>query len=301
MQPVLSIAYRPEDTNTVYNFDAEKAKQLLEEAGWVDSDGDGIREKDGVKFSFECLFSEGVATYEQQLPFMQQSWADVGIEMKPTAVPFTACSMASDTGNYDMAVYGFNWARRLTATSWRCFGCDFIRRRASTPCATANPEYDSSRSRRTRCSARRRERIAKLSEASNIVQRRASRRLHRVPAEHHGQSQDPAQLLPDGHTSWWSLRTSGRKSSRSDTNRRRDEAPGSDAPRGSCCPAGLAARAAVVPAGTAIVASRPARAAPIAVTTRRSRRLRLRHDACQRRPAREADLPVWGHVGDHHG
>ena len=31
----------------------EEAKKLLEDAGWVDSDGDGIREKDGVKCEFD--------------------------------------------------------------------------------------------------------------------------------------------------------------------------------------------------------------------------------------------------------
>ncbi len=56
----------------------EKAKSLLEEAGWTDSDGDGIRDKDGVKFEWECCTRRVSATYEQQLPYMQQAWKDVG-------------------------------------------------------------------------------------------------------------------------------------------------------------------------------------------------------------------------------
>ncbi len=185
MQPVLSIAYRPEDTNTVYNFDAEKAKSLLEEAGWVDSDGDGIREKDGVKFSFECLFSEGVATYEQQLPFMQQSWADVGIEMKPTAVPFTAARCIRHRqlrhGRLRLLL-----GSSPDGTSGDVSACVFIRRRASTPCATANPEFDTLSIERTRCSAR------------GETHREAQRAVHIVNVEqaagkscsgkHHGQS-----------------------------------------------------------------------------------------------------------------
>ncbi len=50
--------------NTSYEFNLEKAAELLDKAGWVDSDGDGVREKDGVKLSL--VFQTSVNSVRQQ-------------------------------------------------------------------------------------------------------------------------------------------------------------------------------------------------------------------------------------------
>jgi peptide/nickel transport system substrate-binding protein len=206
MQPVLSIAYRPEGTDTIYDFDVEKAKSLLEEAGWTDTDGDGIRDKDGVKFSFECLYSEGVATYEQQLPYMQQAWADVGLEMKPTAVPFTALLDGTDTGNYQMAVYGFNWGSSPDGNELAMFGCDFIPPQGFNSMRYCNPEYDKLSIEADKVLPRDGdERIKMLTQASNIVNDEQAAGYLLFRQDIFGNRKTLHNFYPNGHTNWWSL------------------------------------------------------------------------------------------------
>lgn len=64
-----------------YPYDPEEARRTLEEAGWVDSDGDGIREKDGVRLSVTHSTTAGNRPRESMQAIMQQAWADVGIEV----------------------------------------------------------------------------------------------------------------------------------------------------------------------------------------------------------------------------
>ena len=51
-------------SNTSYTFDLEKAAAILDQASWVDSDGDGARDKDGVRLS--VLFQASVNAVRQQ-------------------------------------------------------------------------------------------------------------------------------------------------------------------------------------------------------------------------------------------
>jgi peptide/nickel transport system substrate-binding protein len=200
-QPVLSVAYRPEEINTVYDFNVEMANQLMEEAGWVMGD-DGVREMDGVKFEFECLYSEGVATYEQQLPYMQQAWAEIGVNMKPTAVPFTALLDGTDTGNFDMAVFGFQWS--VDGGQIDMFGCDFIPPQGFNSMRYCNPEYDE-----LAIAANKEldpeKRVEMLIEASNIVNDEMAAGYLVFRQEINGSRKTLHNYLPNGYSHLWGI------------------------------------------------------------------------------------------------
>ena len=110
-QPVLSIAYAPDQITTHYDYDPEKAKSLLADAGWADSDGDGVVEKDGQKLEFELIYASGSATSDQWVAYMQEAWKAIGVNMTPSPVSFADVLIPAITESFDyqVAMLGFNW------------------------------------------------------------------------------------------------------------------------------------------------------------------------------------------------
>ncbi|MCA9771502.1 MAG: peptide-binding protein [Myxococcales bacterium] len=62
-------------------YDPPAAKKLLAEAGWIDHDGDGVLDKDGVAFRFTFIISAGSTFAEQLSTILKEELARVGIEM----------------------------------------------------------------------------------------------------------------------------------------------------------------------------------------------------------------------------
>ncbi|MBN2018651.1 MAG: hypothetical protein JW749_00315 [Sedimentisphaerales bacterium] len=75
--------YGPQNDPNIkpWPYDPERAKQLLDEAGWLDRDGDGIRDKNGTPFRFKYMISADLSLHEQIAKLVKDSAARAGIEI----------------------------------------------------------------------------------------------------------------------------------------------------------------------------------------------------------------------------
>ena len=97
-----------------YAFDLEKAKQLLDEAGWTDSDGDGVRDKviEGEKVDFKFNFlSYDSPTYKQILSVYKEDLRKIGIIMTPNPVDWPTMQKKMDEKKFDAFTggWGLSW------------------------------------------------------------------------------------------------------------------------------------------------------------------------------------------------
>ncbi|NWG15260.1 MAG: hypothetical protein HXY41_01370 [Chloroflexi bacterium] len=66
-----------------YDYDPERAGQLLDEAGITDSDGDGVRDLNGQPWVVNLLtFQQGFRNYFDYATVVQAYWQDIGIQVE---------------------------------------------------------------------------------------------------------------------------------------------------------------------------------------------------------------------------
>ncbi|WP_459899287.1 peptide-binding protein [Desulfobaculum senezii] len=96
------------DAITDYDYDPAKAKAMLAEAGWTDSDGDGWLDKDGKPFAFTLLTNQGNEQRIKIATIAQANLKDIGIKVKIRTVEWAAfLKEFLDKGNFDAVVMGW--------------------------------------------------------------------------------------------------------------------------------------------------------------------------------------------------
>lgn len=105
-----------------YSYDPELAKQMLAEAGWTDTNGNGIIDKDGEEFSFPLLLDRGNVQREQIGLILQDAFTDLGMDVEYVAAERTG-RWIEDTRNRTFAarlaefpIPNVDWFRRIYTT-----------------------------------------------------------------------------------------------------------------------------------------------------------------------------------------
>jgi peptide/nickel transport system substrate-binding protein len=79
-----------DDSLTPWPYDPARARRMLTEAGWTDSDGDGVIDKDGLPFRFEMLTNQGNDERLNAVVMMKEQLSQVGIEVEVRSMEFNA-------------------------------------------------------------------------------------------------------------------------------------------------------------------------------------------------------------------
>ena len=92
-----------------YPHDAAKAKALFAEAGWRDSDGDGILDKDGQKFSFTIVTNQGNDLRVKSGEIIQRRLQEVGIEVKLRVIEWASfLKEFINPGNFEATILAWS-------------------------------------------------------------------------------------------------------------------------------------------------------------------------------------------------
>ncbi len=79
--PILPDTWAYDEGIKQYEYNPARAAQILDEAGWIDSDGDGVRDREGVKLAF-VLLGDKADTVEA----IATDWRAIGVLVSPQTV-----------------------------------------------------------------------------------------------------------------------------------------------------------------------------------------------------------------------
>ena len=123
------------DTLKLIPLNIQKAKQLLTESGWIDSDGDNIRDKmiNGVRIPFSFKFSYMQSPISTEIILiMKESMYKAGVVAEPTPMDFTLFYKNAMDHNFDAMLGGWGGSASYSnpmqlwhTSSWATKGSNF--------------------------------------------------------------------------------------------------------------------------------------------------------------------------------
>lgn len=129
------------DSNILpWPYDPEMAKKLLDKAGWIDRNGDGVREKDGVVFSFKFNYAAGDSLYTPLSTFLKDELAKVGVEVIPDPLEWSVLLPKITDRQFEAMVMG--WGGDIVEDNYQIFHSSQVGNRGSNYVGFKNAQAD---------------------------------------------------------------------------------------------------------------------------------------------------------------
>lgn len=122
-------------------YDPQRAVELIEEAGWTDHDGDGIRDKDGIPFNFTFSVSAGSTASKYLALMLKEDLRKVGIVVNIRQLEWSVYVENLRDRQFD--VVSLLWIGGLESDPYQIWHSDNIGDRGSNYIGFNNAEADS--------------------------------------------------------------------------------------------------------------------------------------------------------------
>ncbi len=107
--PFLSSTPQADPAIEPWPHDPERAAELLADAGWTDTDGDGVLENArGDEFEFEITFGQGSEGTLKIVTYLQSVCADVGIRCTLRPIDWSILSSILDARDFDAITFAWS-------------------------------------------------------------------------------------------------------------------------------------------------------------------------------------------------
>jgi peptide/nickel transport system substrate-binding protein len=123
-----------------YPYDPIRALAMLADAGWADTDGDGVLDKNGMAFRFQILIPSGSETGMDIASATKEVMGKVGIRVDISQLEWTVFVGKLDDRNYDAIM--LSWTGGVEGDPYQIWHSSSIENKGSNHVSFNNPEAD---------------------------------------------------------------------------------------------------------------------------------------------------------------